>query len=224
MWLESGNKASDPSYQLFETMRVTRDGYVRHLDRHLSRIARSAATLAFQFDRARVDLALNDALLHSMGGPNTSLRLTLAHDGDVVTHSEAITPLPDGRVALLIEPQPLTRPSPLAGHKTTRRAIYDAGVRRAKLHGAYDSLFFTIDGRMVEGGRSNVFLLLDGCWWTPPLTDGALPGIMRGLLLEDPVWRARERTLRLSDVQRARSMMVCNAVRGALPGLLVMDP
>lgn len=215
----------EPGFQLFETMRVTRDGHhVRHLDRHLARMAHSAALLAFRFDRARIDATLNEALVRSVDEPASSLRLVLAHDGDVVLHREELLPLPDGRVALLIEPRPITTPRPLARHKTTLRVVYDEGVRRARLHGAYDSLFFTADGRMVEGGRSNVFLLIDGCWWTPPLTDGALPGVMRALLLEDPVWRARERTLRLSDVQRARSMMVCNAVRGAVPGQLMVDP
>lgn len=47
---------------------------------------------------------------------------------------------------------------------------------------------------------------------------------MRGLLREDPAWQAGERTLRLSDVQRAGSLIVCNALRGALQGRLVIDP
>ena len=97
-------------------------------------------------------------------------------------------------------------------------------MRRARLRGAYDSLFFTADGQIVDDGCSKFFLLLDGRWWTPPLTEGALPGVMQSLLLEDPAWQAGERTLRLPDVHRARSLIVCNAVHGAVPGRLVIDP
>ena len=48
------------------------------------------------------------------------------------------------------------------------------------------------------------------------MSDGALPGVMRGLLLEDPDWAARERTLTLEDLRRAESIVVCNALRGVL--------
>jgi para-aminobenzoate synthetase/4-amino-4-deoxychorismate lyase len=109
---------------------------------------------------------------------------------------------------------------PLAAHKTTRRGHYDAGVRAAEAAGAFDSLYFTVDGRLAEGARSNVFVQIDGRWWTPPVADGALPGVMRGLLLEDPRWQARERSLRLEDLQRAQDIVVCNALRGVLPARL----
>lgn len=224
MWVVPESALLDPGFQLFETMRVTRNRRVRHRDRHLARIERSAATLTFRFDRAQVEAGLDDSLSRIAEGQASRLRLSLAHDGSVAFSSEKLLPLPDGRVCLVIEPKPLAAPRPLADHKTTLRVVYDEGVRRARFRGAYDSLFFTADGRIVEGGCSNVFLLLDGRWWTPPLTDGALPGVMRSLLLEDPAWQAGERTLRLSDVHRARSLIVCNAVHGAVPGRLVIDP
>ena len=67
-------------------------------------------------------------------------------------------------------------------------------VRAAQAAGAFDSLFVTADGRLVEGGRSSVFVKLDDRWWTPPVSDGALPGVMRGLLLEDVVCYAAAST------------------------------
>ncbi|MFL6719754.1 MAG: aminotransferase class IV, partial [Burkholderiaceae bacterium] len=62
----------------------------------------------------------------------------------------------------------------------------------------------------------NVFLLLDGQWLTPPLDAGVLPGVMRGVLLDDPAWRPREARLTLADLRRAGQVVVCNALRGAL--------
>jgi para-aminobenzoate synthetase/4-amino-4-deoxychorismate lyase len=119
-------------------------------------------------------------------------------------------------VSLLIAPARLPDFNPLSAHKTTLRAHYDEGVRRAEEAGAFDSLFFTADGRLVEGGRSSVFVQLDGRWFTPPVSDGALPGILRGLLLQDSVWHASERSLRLDDLRCATAVVVCNALRGPL--------
>ncbi|MDT7838298.1 bifunctional chorismate-binding protein/class IV aminotransferase [Aquabacterium sp. OR-4] len=124
-------------------------------------------------------------------------------------------------VSLRIASQALPLARPLAGHKTTLRARYDAGVREAERHGAFDTLFFDRRGHLVEGGRSSVFVRLDGRWWTPPLSDGALPGVMRALLLDSPAWQAAERSLTRADLQRAEAIVVCNALRGALPARLV---
>ena len=117
----------------------------------------------------------------------------------------------------------LPNANPLAAHKTTLRAAYDAGVRDAERAGAFDSLFLTADGRLVEGGRSSVFVRLAGRWHTPPLVDGALPGVMRAVLLEDAHWAATERRLTADDLARAEALVVCSALRGVLKARLV-DP
>jgi para-aminobenzoate synthetase / 4-amino-4-deoxychorismate lyase len=208
----------DPGFELFETMLATPGEGVRHLDRHLARLARSAAVLGFDFDEgAAVDAVKACALVP--GGPSR-LRLALAHDGTLQVASAPLPVLPQGPVALLIADHRLPSANPLAAHKTTLRQHYDDGVQAAENVGAFDSLFFTIDGRLVEGGRSSVFVQQGGRWWTPPLVDGALPGVMRGLVLQDPAWRAGERSLRLEDVQHADALMVCNALRGTLPARL----
>lgn len=215
---------SNANFQLFETMLVTRNRQVRHVERHLARLERSATELGFHFDVAQVERELALAVAHVAADIASRLRLVLSHDGGIEMTSAPLAPLPDGRVDLLIESNPLREPRPLASHKTTLRDEYDQGTRRAEARGAFDSLFFTADGRLVEGGRCNIFVQIDGRWWTPPLSDGALPGVMRSLLLEDPAWGAGERTLRLADLRRGRSLMVCNALRGVVPGRLVIDP
>ena len=216
--------AIDPGFQLFETMLVTRNRQVRHVERHLARLARSATELGFRFDADQVHRELDAGVARAAADIASRVRLTLFHNGSIEITSAPLSQLPDGRVDLLIESNPLSTPRPLAAHKTTVRDEYDQGTRRAEAYSAFDSLFFTADGRLVEGGRSNIFVQIDGHWWTPPLSDGALPGIMRALLLEDPAWSAGERSLRLEDLLRGRSLMVCNALRGAVPGRIAIDP
>ena len=85
-----------------------------------------------------------------------------------------------------------SRADPLLRHKTTRRADYDRGWREAEAQGAFDTLFFNERGELTEGGRSNVFVKLEGRWWTPPIASGVLPGVMRGVLLDDADMQAAE--------------------------------
>ncbi len=216
-----------PGFELFETMRADADGAVQHLDRHLARLGRSAQALGFAFDRAQAQ-HLVDAQLRGLSGAAASrLRLSLAHDGRLqLTHTTLCALLPGtdaAAVSLLIAQHRLPNTHPLSAHKTTLRQPYDNGVRAAEHAGAFDSLFFTGDGRLVEGGRTSVFLKLDGRWCTPPVADGALPGVMRGVVLEDPAWQAIERSLRRDDLTRADAIMVCNALRGTLTARVVTD-
>ena len=212
----------DPGFELFETMLWQPGQGVRHIERHLARLEHSAQALGFALDRAALRSTL-DAFART-ATVTTRLRLALAHDGRLSLTHTPLTPLPAGPVRLLVGPDTLPETDALAAHKTTRRQHYDAGVRAAEAVGAFDTLFFSRAGRLVEGGRSNVFLRLDGRWWTPPLSDGALPGVMRGVLLADPAWDARERTLTRADLARAEGLVVCNALRGVLSAELVALP
>lgn len=211
----------DPGFELFETMFATPTDGVRHLDHHLARLARSAAVFGFPFDRGEVKAAIDAALAGLAPGGASRLRLALAYNGRTRLTHAPLAPLPNEAVGLLIAPQPLPSPGPLAAHKTTQRAHYDAGVRAAEQAGAFDSLFLDADDRLVEGGRSSVFLKLGGRWFTPPVADGALPGVMRGLLLADPAWAATERRLTRADLLHAEDIMVCNALRGPLAAHLL---
>lgn len=155
-----------------------------------------------------------------LGEADARLRIALSHDGRIEAQSAPLAALP-AVVDVLIAAERLPCARPLACHKTTLREAYDAGIRAAERAGAFDSLFFDARDRLVEGGRSSVFVRLDGRWWTPPLADGVLPGVMRALLLEDPAWAAAERSIGLGELHRAEAIVVCNALRGPLPARLV---
>jgi para-aminobenzoate synthetase / 4-amino-4-deoxychorismate lyase len=213
----------DPGFELFETMLWAPGQEVRHLERHLARLQRSAQVLGFEFDREALLASLQTYLnTHARNVLSLArLRLALAHDGRVTLTHASLAPLPAGPVRLLVGDAALPVARPLAHHKTTQRHAYDAGVRAAEKAGAFDTLFFDAAGRLVEGGRSNVFVQLDGRWCTPPLSDGALPGVMREVLLADPAWNARERSITRAELARAEAVVACNALRGALVAELV---
>jgi para-aminobenzoate synthetase/4-amino-4-deoxychorismate lyase len=213
--------ALDPGFALIETLHASREQGVRHLERHLARLAASASALGFDCDLELVKARIQAQLPTLPSGAAMRLRLELDAHGSVALTSAPLSPMPQEPVRLRIAPEPLADALPLAGHKTTLRAQYDAGIAAAEAEGAFDTLFFRSDGRLVEGGRSSVFARLGGRWLTPPLADGALPGVMRGVLLDDASWAATERSLSLADLQRAERLVVCNALRGALAAVLV---
>jgi para-aminobenzoate synthetase / 4-amino-4-deoxychorismate lyase len=53
---------------------------------------------------------------------------------------------------------------------------------------------------------------LDGYWVTPPVSDGCLPGVERGRLIETGL--LRERTLRPADLAAASGIALVSSLRG----------
>ncbi|WP_179401896.1 aminodeoxychorismate synthase component I [Burkholderia guangdongensis] len=216
---------ADPGFQLFETTYATRAGGIRDLERHLARLRRGAEAFGFRFDepacRERIE-AYRAAL--DGDGP-FRMKLSLAKDGAFDIASAPLKPLPAGPVGVLLAPEhgfaPMRSDDALLLHKTTRRADYDRAWQAAEALGAFDMLFFNERGALTEGGRSNVFVKRGGKWATPPLACGVLPGVMRGVLLDDPAFGAEERVLTLDDVLNADELMICNALRGALTARLI---
>lgn len=214
-----------PGFQLFETMFATREGGVRHLDRHLARLSHSATQLGFGYDEVEVRARLQAQCEQLPAAAPHRMRLALDKAGTVHVTAAPLAPLATETVGVMLAPDHGFAATQAADllllHKTTRRAEYDRAWHEAEPNGAFDMLFFNERGELTEGGRSNVFVKLDGRWWTPPLASGVLPGVMRGVLLEDASMNAAERVLTREDVLRAEALMLCNALRGALPAHIV---
>jgi para-aminobenzoate synthetase/4-amino-4-deoxychorismate lyase len=210
----------DPGFTLIETMRCAPGGHVLLWPQHMARLARSAGQLGFAFDEARLRAGLEALCPGFRPGAELRVRLALRHDGSVDWQHTPLEPVAPSPVRLRWADERLPLDRPLSAHKTSDRVAYDRGVQAAVAEGAFDSLFLREDGVLVEGGRSSVFVKLDGRWWTPPVADGALAGVMRAELLADPAWAAAERRLTRADAERAEALVVCNALRGALPAQL----
>jgi para-aminobenzoate synthetase/4-amino-4-deoxychorismate lyase len=103
---------------------------------------------------------------------------------------------------------------PLLKHKTTARKLYDLCWRKAEVCGGFDGLFLNEKGEITEGGRSNVFIRIEGSLYTPPVKCGLLPGIMREIVLKDPAYSAHEAVLSAKDVREAEEIYLTNSLRG----------
>lgn len=219
-FVESKLKASfltglPAQFALFETMHGSREEGCRHLDRHLGRLAVSAAYFGMTINQSelRQQLAAVCAQLHD----KLAYRIKLKVDGQsqVQIQSTLLAPLALP-VQLLMATQATLSHDLWLQHKTTQRAVYDQAWQQAEQQGAFDQLFCNERGEITEGGRSTLLLKIDGQWFTPPLASGVLPGIMRSVLLDDPVWALKERILMPTDLAQAEQIAVCNALRGVL--------
>jgi branched-subunit amino acid aminotransferase/4-amino-4-deoxychorismate lyase len=71
----------------------------------------------------------------------------------------------------------------LSAYKTANRLPYILAQREAAAQEADEAVLLNTAGRVVEFTASNLFAVKDGVLWTPPLGDGALPGITRRAVL-----------------------------------------
>lgn len=209
-------------FQLFETLYATKEAGCRHSDAHLHRLAQSAAYFGFDMDRSAITAALDTSCAALPDNTPHRVRLALSADGQFVIQTGVLQPL-TAPVKVFIATHRLDRTALFLQHKTTIRAQYDQAWRQAEAQGGFDMLFMNTDGYVSEGGRSNVFVKLDGQWLTPPLSAGVLPGVMRAQLLNDPAYNAIEHNITLAELGRAEEIVVCNALRGALRATLVTD-
>ncbi|MDB5991905.1 MAG: putative para-aminobenzoate synthase (Aminodeoxychorismate synthase) PabB [Herbaspirillum sp.] len=209
-------------FYLFETIYATRAAGCRHVERHLQRLAHSAACCGFACDIDAIRERLQSACNALADEAPHRLRLTLAQNGDITLSAAALQALPEP-VRLFIAADRKESGDFFSAHKTSVRAAYDRAWQDAEKRGGFDQLFLNQDGNVTEGGRSNIFVRLRDRWYTPPLQAGVLPGVMRAELLGDPAWAVQERDLSLEDLRNAQQIVVCNALRGALQAVVDWD-
>ena len=207
-------------FELFETLHASRAGGCRQQERHLARLAASSAYFGFAWDADAARTALQAACAQRPDDVPFRLRLALRQDGQFSVQSGTLTPLP-AMVKVLLAPDATVADDLFLRHKSSERARYDAAWRGAEAQGGFDMLFFNERGELTEGGRSNVFVQLDGRWHTPPLSCGLLPGVQRAAMLADPAWDAQETIITRAMLAQAEAIIVCNALRGALSAQLI---
>ena len=205
-------------FDLIETLRWTAaEGFVR-LAGHLDRMGASARRLGFRFDRAGLDTALADAQADWTDAGDRRVRIALSADGAVGVTATAPDPPPDRPVRLHVSVRRLDAGDPFLRHKTSRRAVHEAAYLDARAAGADEALLLNRAGRLADGARNSVFVAQGDRLATPPLEDGALPGVLRATLLGEG--RAVERSLRIDDLADT-PLFIGNSLHGLRPATRV---
>ncbi|KAA0594081.1 branched-chain amino acid aminotransferase [Azospirillum lipoferum] len=217
---------------LFETIRI-KDGKLRHLPRHLDRLAAGVELLHLPLPHGAAELAgAMAALIEATGVTDGVLRLTLSRG----TGARGVLPPADAKPTLLMTAAPaahMTAPVAAIIARCTRRNEHSPLSRLKSLNyldsilarqeaaerGADEALLLNAAGRLAESSVANLFLSIGGRLLTPPLADGALPGIRRALILERH--GAEEAPLTPDDLARADEAILTNSL--GLRSLVAVD-
>jgi branched-chain amino acid aminotransferase len=205
---------------VFETI-LALAGTPRHLDLHLARLRQGACVLGIDIPYA--DAMLGEALATVANGADAALRVTLTRG----PMARGVLPTGMARSTLLITagalqaaPPParvmiaqITRRneySPLAAIKSLNYGDNILARQEAARFGFDDALLLNTRGNLAEATAANLFLLIGNQWVTPPVADGALPGIRRALIVGRG--HAQERTIAGSDILRAKAGFLANVL------------
>lgn len=105
--------------------------------------------------------------------------------------------------------------SPLVRHKTMNYGDCILEKRRAAAVGADELIFKNSRGEICEGTVSNLFFVRDGRLFTPPLSCGLLPGVLRRFLLEH--FSVTEKILFPEDIASMDECFITNSLMGIMP-------
>jgi para-aminobenzoate synthetase/4-amino-4-deoxychorismate lyase len=201
---------------LIESLRLDHRGYLL-LDRHLQRLAGSAAYFGFRLDEDALRTRLHN-MGHGLSGVH-KVRVLLASNGGITLDSRPVAGIAHTAppAAIAISDQRVDSSDTFLYHKTTRRALYDDQLRAHP--GCYDCIFLNERGEVTEGSYTTIVISMKGELLTPALDCGLLPGVLRAELIE--VGAVREAILALDDLQAADGIWLVNSVRGWRECLLI---
>jgi branched-chain amino acid aminotransferase len=208
---------------LFETIRVA-DGEPVFCTAHFARLREGTAVLGIPlpWDDAELAAAIRQVLAENVLA-DAAIRLTVtrgpaargvlpagaASQTVLITASPIPPPLPPARAIICTitcrnESSPLSRIKSL-NYLDSILARQEAATRRAD-----EAILRNTAGRVAEASAANLFLLRAGSIFTPPVAEGALPGIMRAALI------ARhgviETPLTVAELHDAEALFLSNAL------------
>lgn len=217
IWLKSRflRDAGTSDFALLETFAASADE--RTVGEHLARLARSAAAFGIEADAEIVTAAVRSARSGAAGLVRVRLRL----DGTLAIAVEPFGAAPPTPARVCIATERVRSRDPFLRHKTSWRPAHDAAAAEARARGCFDALLQNECGWMTEGARTNLFVESAGTLWTPPLSAGLLPGILRARIVSEG--RAHERELTLQSVRDADAVYVGNSARGLLRAELLEE-
>lgn len=182
----------------FETMAANK-GTVARLDAHMERLENTAAKLKFPlpYSRAEIKTAIDDVLLaNQLKNTRAALRLTVTRGSGprglmpplelnpqvLLSASE----VPDHFASAKVKTVSICRneKSPTAQIKSLCYLDNILAMEEAHEQGADEALMLNTAGQVAEGSISNIFFVKDDQLFTPPISDGVLPGTMRRCVLE----------------------------------------
>jgi branched-chain amino acid aminotransferase len=221
---------------LFETMKATQ-GLIPFLPEHLERFFESFSVLDFQPNISKGEL--EHAVYQTLRQNNLQdayLRIQLSRENEAFGHLRAadrynlmvvaqelhheMEKFRQEGIEAVLYPNYLVQSNPLSGIKSTHYAVNLRAKAYAKKQNAQEAILADAAGHLVEGASSNLFIWNGQSWIAPPLSSGALPGVMRRVLLslmKGHGISVEERAVASGELERAKEAILTNAIWEIMP-------
>lgn len=195
---------------IFETLR-TENGLVAEFGRHMRRALSAATQLGIRMPGEETIRSKVSEVLASEKHQLGRLRICISNDGLVVTHDPYLEMIEGGYLTFSAH-------TSKAKGEQLKKYPYDHRyevVDEARAHGFDDAMIFNSSNNVTETAISNLAFLINDTWFTPPISSGILPGIMRGIAIER--CGVEVRNIHISEIPDAREVMLLSSLKIAQP-------
>jgi para-aminobenzoate synthetase/4-amino-4-deoxychorismate lyase len=209
-----GRFLTDPpiEFQLLETILWLPESGYQRLELHMDRLMSSAEYFLIPLQRDEVVQFLTRNT--PKAGEARRVRLLVNLNGQWTMNLTELETLPSSKIQWAQEV--VNTENRFLYHKTTHRPVYEQELARARSEGCMEVIFQNERGAVTEGAFSNVWILKDGVYCTPPVACGLLAGTYRRYLLSNPDIPTQEKVLFQNDLEEADEIFISNAIRGLL--------
>lgn len=194
---------------VFETLLVNHNVPFA-LDRHLERLFTTGSELLITLPNKATLCQWIEKVI-SLGDYRCGrLRISQLSSGECVLTYRELIPAAES-VSVITYPHVKYSQSFTAGKKTISYAENAHAIRFARLHESDDVLFVNEVGNVIESGLANLVVEISDELITPPLSDGALPGITRALVIQ--YFGVNERSMSMDLVRKADALYLLSSIR-----------
>jgi para-aminobenzoate synthetase/4-amino-4-deoxychorismate lyase len=205
-----------PDFDLWETVRWEPPEGFWLLEEHLERLAASADYFGFLFDRERVRRALDEAVGDCSGG--CAVRVAVGRDGQTTASmlegdmAEKWEPGSGPSVRVAIARDAIPSHNVFLFHQTSRHEVYSNRARASTVVPADDVILINERDEITQATNSNVAVLIDGRWCTPPVESGCVAGVYRQSLIEKGMLEVRP--IMTEEAKAAEEIALLSSVHG----------
>jgi branched-chain amino acid aminotransferase len=222
---------------VFETLRAYQ-GHVVFLEEHFKRLHDSAHVLGLKFPVSSARLKfLVDEMINMNKLSEAVVRIYISSEGASVGDLDS----PPKQVNFIISCRPFENfPAEFYEEGVSTILVKDvyaeSGVlaqikslnylsrllarRQARSQGAFEGILLNGEGRIAEGSGSNLFIVSKERVFTPPLEEGALPGVTRSQIFriaEKEKIPLDEKPLTTEDLSGAEEIFLTSTLKEVMP-------
>ncbi|EFX56298.1 aminodeoxychorismate synthase, component I [Streptococcus sp. C300] len=190
-------------FKLITTGRVSQKSLLFE-EQHLERLTKASRYFAYPFDPEELGQKIEEECQACDSHQDYRLRITISKSGEMEVSRQVLEPLSPAFCQAQLCLQEADLQQAFTYFKTTHRPHLSLGEQ--------EIIYHNVAGELLETSIGNLVLKIAGKLYTPPISQGILPGIYRQHLLE--TGQVEEKVLTVQDLDQAETIYGCNAVRG----------